>query len=72
MLGRNEKNDATLLKQAFRSKDTPAAHEKAILDDYGIRWSVINLISGWMPSWKTALDFMHNIFLGTFIIYRHL
>ncbi|KAG1900836.1 uncharacterized protein F5891DRAFT_1225460 [Suillus fuscotomentosus] len=37
---------------------------QAILDDHGVRWSTLNLIAGWFPSKKTALDFMHCIFLG--------
>lgn len=52
------------MKQAFRSRNAPTARQTEIMNDYGIRWSALNLVSGWKPSRKTALDFMHNVFLG--------
>ncbi|KAG1718620.1 hypothetical protein EDB19DRAFT_1899167 [Suillus lakei] len=30
---------------------------------HGVRFSILNVISGWLPSRKSALDFMHCIFL---------
>ncbi|KZT22551.1 hypothetical protein NEOLEDRAFT_1157685 [Neolentinus lepideus HHB14362 ss-1] len=44
---------------------TPENH---ILDNYGIRWCTKNLLTGWLPSIQCALDFMHNIFLGSSIL----
>ncbi|KAJ3508326.1 hypothetical protein NLJ89_g5817 [Agrocybe chaxingu] len=59
-----KKDDQFLLKQAFRSRTAARARQNQILRDHGIRWSVMNVIPNWEPSSKTALDFMHNIFLG--------
>lgn len=59
-----KKDDYQLLRQAFYSRDGTVPRQHTILKDHGIRWSVLNLIGDWFPSTKTALDFMHNIFLG--------
>lgn len=59
-----KKNDRFLLKQAFISRDATTSRQNQILKDHGIRWSVMNMIPNWEPSSKTALDFMHNIYLG--------
>ncbi|PPQ79796.1 hypothetical protein CVT26_012594 [Gymnopilus dilepis] len=59
-----KKDDSFLLKQAFISRDATSPRQNQILKDYGIRWSVMNMMPDWKPSSKTALDFMHNIFLG--------
>lgn len=61
-------DDNHLLRQSFYSRDANPVRQKAILDDHGVRWSIINLIAGWFPSKKTALDFMHCIFLGNKIL----
>ncbi|KAG1731002.1 hypothetical protein EDB19DRAFT_2010037 [Suillus lakei] len=58
------KNDYHMLHQSFYSKDPTPAHQEAILQDHGVRFSILNVISGWLPSRKSALDFMHCIFLG--------
>ncbi|KAF8803058.1 hypothetical protein BYT27DRAFT_7110771 [Phlegmacium glaucopus] len=60
----HKKNDRFLLKQAFVSRDATTPRQNQILKDHGVRWSVMNMIPNWEPSSKTALDFMHNIFLG--------
>ncbi|KAF8223670.1 hypothetical protein L208DRAFT_1426005 [Tricholoma matsutake] len=38
--------------------------DDTILQDSSVRWAVFNSILDWLPSSKTILDFMHNIFLG--------
>jgi hypothetical protein len=54
-----------MLHHAFNSQGAAPAHSKHILDSYGMHWSTLNLlISGWCPSTRAVLDFMHNIFLG--------
>ncbi|KAG2126265.1 uncharacterized protein EDB93DRAFT_1257640 [Suillus bovinus] len=53
-----------LLRQSYYSRDANPLRQKAILDDHGVCWVILNLIAGWFPSKKTALDFMHCIFLG--------
>ncbi|KAG1774897.1 hypothetical protein EV702DRAFT_1237500 [Suillus placidus] len=58
------KDDYQMLRQSFYSRDATQAHQDAILKDFGVRWSILNLISGWLPSKKLVLDFMHAIFLG--------
>ncbi|KAG2092682.1 hypothetical protein BD769DRAFT_1631822 [Suillus cothurnatus] len=58
------KDDYHMLRQSFYSKDATPAHQEAILRDHGVRFSILNVISGWLPSKKSALDFMHCIFLG--------
>ncbi|KZT25039.1 hypothetical protein NEOLEDRAFT_1156520 [Neolentinus lepideus HHB14362 ss-1] len=58
------KDDFQLLRQSFLSKDAPPRRQDHILDNYGIRWCTKNLLAGWLPSTRCALDFMHNIFLG--------
>ncbi|KAG1734770.1 hypothetical protein EDD22DRAFT_852445 [Suillus occidentalis] len=58
------KDDYQMLRQSFYSKDATQARQDAILKDFGVRWSILNLISGWLPSKKSVLDFMHAIFLG--------
>ena len=63
-LGWNEKDDHEMLKHAFQSKNATAPRQNTILRDHGVRWSSINLLSDWLPSKKTVLDFMHNVFLG--------
>ncbi|KAG1734538.1 hypothetical protein EDD22DRAFT_1011418 [Suillus occidentalis] len=57
-------DDDHLLRQSFYSRHANPIRQKAILDDHGVRWSTLNLIAGWFPSKKTALGFMHCIFLG--------
>ncbi|RDB30064.1 hypothetical protein Hypma_014106 [Hypsizygus marmoreus] len=58
------KDDFNLLKHAFRSKDAAPGRQNTILRDHGVRWAIFNTISDWLPSSKTVLDFMHNVFLG--------
>jgi hypothetical protein len=58
------KDDYHMLRQSFYSKDATPARQEAILRDHGVRFSILNVISGWLPSRKSALDFMHCIFLG--------
>ncbi|KAH9948903.1 hypothetical protein B0H21DRAFT_689267 [Amylocystis lapponica] len=58
------KDDYKMLKHAYRSKGVNPRRENAILRDHGVRWSSMNWLAGWLPSSKTVLDFMHNIFLG--------
>jgi hypothetical protein len=53
-----------MLRQSFLSRDAPIRRQNTILKDHGVRWTILNILSGWLPSTKTALDFMHNIFLG--------
>ncbi|PPQ99854.1 hypothetical protein CVT24_009605 [Panaeolus cyanescens] len=60
----NKKKDEALLRYAFESQRFGEAQQAAILRDFGIRWSVLNLMPNWRPSQRTALDFMHNMFLG--------
>ncbi|KAG1731639.1 uncharacterized protein EDB91DRAFT_1084995 [Suillus paluster] len=58
------KDDYQMLRQSFYSKDATQARQDAILKDFGVRWSILNLILGWLPSKKSVLNFMHAIFLG--------
>ncbi|KAK0429946.1 hypothetical protein EV421DRAFT_1669536, partial [Armillaria borealis] len=58
------KDDYKLLQHAFRSCDAPIQCQNQILKDYGIWWSTVNLLPDWLPVKKTALDFMHAVFLG--------
>ncbi|KAG1737090.1 uncharacterized protein EDB91DRAFT_1249737 [Suillus paluster] len=58
------KDDFHMLHQSFYSRDAGPARQEAILRDHGVRWSILNLLSGWLPSKKSVLDFMHCIFLG--------
>ena len=60
-----------MLKHAFSSKDVSERREEAILRDYGMRWSIMNVLPGWLPASQTVLDFMHNMFLGTCLICDH-
>ncbi|KAF5380388.1 hypothetical protein D9615_004710 [Tricholomella constricta] len=62
--GQTKKDDYQLLRQAFSAKISSTRRQNKILKDYGVRWSVLNVLANWFPSSKTALDFMHNIFLG--------
>ncbi|KAG1794952.1 uncharacterized protein BJ212DRAFT_1528927 [Suillus subaureus] len=59
-----DKNDYHMLRQSFYSKDATPTCQEAILQDHGVRFSILNVISGWLPLRKSALDFMHCIFLG--------
>ncbi|KAG1725027.1 hypothetical protein EDB19DRAFT_1897829 [Suillus lakei] len=58
------KDDYQMLRQSFYSRDATQACQDAILKDFGVQWSILNLILGWLPSKKSVLDFMHTIFLG--------
>ncbi|KAG1723599.1 uncharacterized protein EDB91DRAFT_1087755 [Suillus paluster] len=58
------KDNFHMLHQSFYSRDAGPACQEAILRDHGARWSILNLLSGWLPSKKSVLDFMHCIFLG--------
>ncbi|KAH9922163.1 hypothetical protein B0H21DRAFT_701295 [Amylocystis lapponica] len=58
------KDDYEMLKHAYRAKDVGPRRENAILRDHGVRWTIMNILAGWLPASKTVLDFMHNIFLG--------
>jgi len=60
----SKKDDYRLLKQAFASRNAAPARQAQILKDYGVQWSTLNVLPNWGPSSKTALDFMHNIYLG--------
>ena len=66
LLGTQEVDDMERLCQSYFSRDAEPARHQQILDFYGVRWTPLNLISDWLPSRRTALDFMHNIFLGEF------
>ena len=59
-----EKDDYQMLKDAFRSRLAGPERQEVILRDRGVRWAAFNAISDWLPSSKTVLDFMHNVFLG--------
>ncbi|KAG1749066.1 uncharacterized protein EDB91DRAFT_1244855 [Suillus paluster] len=58
------KDNYHMLCQSFYSKDATPARQEAILRDHRVRFSILNVISGWLPLRKSALDFMHCIFLG--------
>ncbi|KAG2029766.1 hypothetical protein BDR03DRAFT_987545 [Suillus americanus] len=58
-----DKNDHHMLRQSVYSKDATTARQEAILRDHGVKFSILNVIPGWLPSKKSALDFMHCIFL---------
>jgi hypothetical protein len=68
ILGVNDKDDYQMLKFAFKCKTAPAQRQDVILRDRGVRWAGFNVISDWLPASKTVLDFMHNIFLGMFVL----
>lgn len=61
------KDDRHLLRQAYLSRDATTQRQSAILKNHGIRWSTLNIVADWLPSQKTALDFMHDIFLGLIV-----
>ncbi|GBE87684.1 hypothetical protein SCP_1103610 [Sparassis crispa] len=61
---RPEKDDYKLLKHAFSARGVSIRRESAILCNHGVRWSIMNLLAGWLPSSQTVLDFMHAVFLG--------
>jgi len=46
------------------SRNAAPTRQAQILKDHGIQWSTLNVIPNWRPSSNTALDFMHNIYLG--------
>jgi len=58
------KNDASLVQAGFQSRGAGKARQAVILKTAGARFSVMNTLPGWLPSTKSALDFMHCIFLG--------
>ena len=56
--------DYDMLKQKFYSKDAPLPRQNTILSAHGVRFAALDWLPGWLPSRKTALDWMHCIFLG--------
>src|ERR1700692_2407177 len=44
------KDDHHMLRQSFYSKDATPARQEAILRDHGVRFSILNVIPGWLPS----------------------
>ncbi|EIW80779.1 hypothetical protein CONPUDRAFT_57284, partial [Coniophora puteana RWD-64-598 SS2] len=58
------KEDYKLLRQAFYARDAPLARQAQLLDDYGKRFVILDALPGWLPKTKTALDFMHAVYLG--------
>lgn len=58
------KDDFAMLKHAFISKTAPSLRQNNILRDHGVWWAAFNILSDWLPSSKSARDFMHNIYLG--------
>ncbi|EAU82786.2 hypothetical protein CC1G_10905 [Coprinopsis cinerea okayama7 len=58
------KNDSTLLKQKFYSRNSSSARQATILEDHGVRWAMFDALPGWKPATQTVLDFMHAIYLG--------
>ncbi|KDQ09801.1 hypothetical protein BOTBODRAFT_97245, partial [Botryobasidium botryosum FD-172 SS1] len=59
------KDDFAALQHAYESRDASTKKKrKEILDDYGVQWSVLNLLACWLPILCAPVDFMHNMFLG--------
>lgn len=71
LLGTQEVDDQEHLCQSFFARDAEPAHCQQILDFYGVWWTPYNLISDWLPSWRVALNFMYNIFLGEVLFVIH-
>ncbi|KAF8147206.1 hypothetical protein B0H34DRAFT_642700, partial [Crassisporium funariophilum] len=53
-----------MLTSAFFSREALPQRQSAILKNHGVCWSVMNDIPNSGPVLHTALDFMHNVFLG--------
>jgi hypothetical protein len=66
-----QKDDMELLKAGFQSQNAGLNRQAVILRKTGARFSVMNLVAGWLPSTKSALDFMHCIFLGALHVLDH-
>jgi hypothetical protein len=64
------KDDYELLKAGFQARNAGKARRDVILKTSGARFSIVNVIPGWLPSTKSALDFMHCIFLGALFAIR--
>ena len=60
----SRKDDAALLQASFQSRSAGKTRQAVILKTSGARFSIMNTVAGWLPSTKSALDFMHCIFLG--------
>ncbi|KAG2737679.1 hypothetical protein P692DRAFT_201674704, partial [Suillus brevipes Sb2] len=57
------RDDWKLLEHAHRSKSsTTKAARKSILDEHGVRYSVLNELPGWLPMRRSPIDFMHNFY----------
>ncbi|KDQ50102.1 hypothetical protein JAAARDRAFT_63386 [Jaapia argillacea MUCL 33604] len=56
--------DFSTKRMIFNCSDATERRQTSILDNYGVRWSILNILASWLPATKCALDFMHNIFLG--------
>ncbi|KAG7530175.1 hypothetical protein FFLO_05223 [Filobasidium floriforme] len=60
-----EADSAELLRQAFLHKDARTGGEaKAIEDEYGVRYSVLNGLTGMSHSKSAPVDPLHNLYLG--------
>ncbi|KAG1813652.1 uncharacterized protein BJ212DRAFT_1447836 [Suillus subaureus] len=57
------RDDWKLLEHAHRSKlSTTKAACKSILDEHGVRYSILNELPGWLPMRHSPIDFMHNFY----------
>ncbi|TDL13640.1 hypothetical protein BD410DRAFT_872916 [Rickenella mellea] len=58
------RNDWRYIKYAFRAQSVTDLVREDILRKRGVRWSVMNLLPGWLPGKCSVIDFMHATFLG--------
>ncbi|KAG1812591.1 uncharacterized protein BJ212DRAFT_1448170 [Suillus subaureus] len=57
-------DDWKLLEHAHHSKlSTTKAARKSILDEHGVRYSILNELPGWLPMRCSPIDFMHNFYV---------
>ena len=60
------RDDWEQMKHAEESRRaTSIKARKQILDEHGVRYTILNSIPGWMNILRSIIDFMHNFYMGT-------
>ncbi|TFY50862.1 hypothetical protein EVJ58_g10857 [Rhodofomes roseus] len=57
------RDDWRFLKYAYKARDADEELREEIAERRGVRWSVLDLLPGWMPARSSPPEFMHASFL---------
>ncbi len=64
------RDDFYLLKCAYRARNADQEVRDGISERFGIRWSVLDILAGWLPAFSSPPDPMHGAYLGRCLFRR--